>query len=284
MEQASQLIHLDYAKEQQITGKNVTIAYLDSGITMHHDFLKPHNRLILFKDFVNHRSLPYDDHGHGTHVTGIGSSSRIGVAPSSNILSLKVLNRQGNGKARNIIRCFQWILQYKDIYQIRIVNISIGMEADSTQTHSRTLLHWVNRLWDAGLIVCIAAGNLGPAKGSVTIPGISKKIITVGASDDQCQEDYSGRGPTKACIIKPDLTAPGTDILSCYGSSHYIKRSGTSMATPMVSGAIALYLEKNPAATNKMVKLKLRSSCDDLGYPPNQQGWGRINIQKLLND
>jgi serine protease AprX len=83
--------------------------------------------------------------------------------------------------------------------------------------------------------------------------------------------------------MKPDLVAPGTNILSCYSSSHYTKRSGTSMATPVVSGAIALYLEKHPTSTNKDVKLKLRSSCDDLHYPKNRQGWGRINLTKLLN-
>ena len=88
----------------------------------------------------------------------------------------------------------------------------------------------------------------------------------------------------KDCVMKPDITAPGTNILSCYSASHYIERSGTSMATPIVSGAIALYLEKHPASTNKMIKLKLRTSCDDLGLPHNQQGWGRINIQKLLQN
>lgn len=284
MEQILKLIHGDYAKEHQITGKGITIAYLDTGISMHHDFLNPYNRLIYFKDFVYQRSFPYDDNGHGTHVAGIGSSGRMGIAPASNILALKVLNRQGNGNARNIIRCFQWILRYKDTYHIRIVNISIGMESSSFQRHGAILMDWVNRLWDAGLIVCIAGGNLGPEKSSITIPGISPKIITVGSSDDEMTTNYSGRGPTIDCVIKPDITAPGTNILSCFGSSHYIKKSGTSMATPVISGAIALYLEKNPTVTNKMVKLKLRSSCDDLGYPPNQQGWGRINLEKLLRD
>jgi serine protease AprX len=284
MEQVSSLIHGDYAKNTHLSGKGITIAYLDSGISMHHDFLKPSSRLLFFKDFVNQRTSPYDDNGHGTHVTGIAASSRIGIAPASNILSLKVLNRQGNGKAQHMIRCFQWLLKYKDHYQIRIVNISIGMEADTIKNASGRIIDWVERLWDAGLIVCIAGGNFGPAKSSITIPGNSKKVITVGASDDMTANDYSGRGPTNSCIVKPDITAPGTDILSCYGSSHYIKRSGTSMATPIVSGAIALCLEKNPAMTNKMIKLKLRSSCDDLGYPRNQQGWGRLNLEKFLCD
>lgn len=283
MEQALRTINWHYAASKNITGKGITIAYLDTGISLHHDFLKPTRRVICFRDFVNLRSYPYDDNGHGTHVAGIGSSSKFGVAPASNIVALKVLNRNGTGKFKNMIRCFQWILDNKDRYKIRIVNVSIGMEDTPEKQQTTELISWVNNLWDSGLIVCISGGNLGPKPHSITIPGTSPKIITVGSSDDQYEKNYSGQGPTKNCVIKPDLIAPGTNILSCYGSSHFIKKSGTSMATPIVSGAIALYLEKYPATTNKMMKLKLRSSCDDLGYPPNKQGWGRINIQKLFN-
>lgn len=282
MEQTLRTINWNYASARNITGKGITIAYLDTGISLHHDFMKPTRRVICFRDFVNRRSYPYDDNGHGTHVAGIGSSSKFGVAPGSNIVALKVLNRNGTGKFKNMIRCFQWILNNKDTYQIRIVNVSIGMPETNDPFKTEELISWVNQLWDAGLIVCIAGGNLGPEPQSITIPGTSHKIITVGSSDDRYDKNYSGQGPTKNCVIKPDLTAPGTNILSCYGASHYIEKSGTSMATPIVSGAIALYLEQHPATTNKMMKLKLRSSCDDLGYPPNKQGWGRINIQKLL--
>jgi serine protease AprX len=283
MQQVSKIIQADAAKKQNITGKQITIAYLDTGISMHRDFLKPANRLLCFRDFVNYRTHPYDDNGHSTHVAGIGSSSRIGIAPDSNIVALKVLDHHGHGKIRNMIRCFQWILQNQNRYHIKIINISIGMDVQQNEQKTRQLLYWVNRLWDNGLIVCIAGGNLGPDSGSITIPGTSRKIITVGASDEMIHHPYSGRGPTSSCIMKPDLVAPGTNILSCYSSSHYTKRSGTSMATPVVSGAIALYLEKYPTSTNKDVKLKLRSSCDDLHYPKNRQGWGRINLTKLLN-
>lgn len=283
MKKVIQTIRWNYAKKNQITGKNITIAYLDTGITPHHDFTSPRNRILCFRDFVNHRRYPYDDHGHGTHVAGIGSSSKIGIAPDSNIVALKVLNRFGNGNCMNLIRCFQWILDHMEQYQIRIVNISIGMGEEYSAAKKEQLTRWVERLWDRGLIICISGGNMGPKQNTITTPGTSYKVITVGSSDDR-SNPYSGRGPTKDCVMKPDLTAPGTNILSCYSASHYIERSGTSMATPIVSGAIALYLEKHPASTNKMIKLKLRTSCDDLGLPHNQQGWGRINIQKLLQN
>jgi serine protease AprX len=100
--------------------------------------------------------------------------------------------------------------------------------------------------------------------------------------------DYSGRGPTASCICKPDLVAPGSNIVSCSsltrkGGNLYTRKSGTSMATPIVSGAIALLLEKEPELTNRDVKLRLLDSCDDCGMSKNQQGHGRLNVGKLLN-
>lgn len=114
------------------------------------------------------------------------------------------------------------------------------------------LVKGVNAAWDDGLVVVVAAGNHGPAPGTVTTPGISRKVITVGCSDDDREVevmgsrmvDYSGRGPTNACVCKPDLVAPGCGIISCCNEpGRYFIKSGTSMSTPLVSGAIALLLE-----------------------------------------
>ena len=283
MDRVRDVISLPYARSLSLTGKGITIAYLDTGLSLHKDFLTPSNRLLHFHDFIHQKSIPYADHEHGTHVIGIAASSLLGIAPHSSIIALKVLDAKGNGRYSHMSAAFQWLLSHKEEYQIRIVNISIGMPASSKKSYGEQLLHWVDRLWDAGLVVCIASGNDGPGPSTVTLPGTSHKIITVGSSDDFASP-YSGRGPTSQCIVKPDLLAPGTGIRSCYKTDQYIKRSGTSMATPIVSGAIALYLEKHPTSTNKMVKYKLRSSCDDLGLSPNHQGWGRINIKKLLSD
>ena len=95
--------------------------------------------------------------------------------------------------------------------------------------------------------------------------------------------DYSGRGPTGSCICKPDIVAPGASIISC--SNHrgkYTCKSGTSMATPLVSGALALLLEKKPGMSNRDVKLLLRERAVDMGLPRNQQGWGILDIGELL--
>lgn len=100
-------------------------------------------------------------------------------------------------------------------------------------------------------------------------------------------QGISGRGPTINCISKPDIVAPGNEIISCSNKMNaypYTRKSGTSMSTPLVSGGIALLLEKNPQLTNLEIKKRLRATAKDLGYPHNLQGWGLFQLQRFLND
>lgn len=242
---------------------------------------------------LNYRTEPYDDCGHGTHVAGIiggdGSASGgkySGIAPSCYLSAVKVLDRQGNGKKQDVLRGLSWICKNAKSYGIRIVNISIGTVEQEQVLHDR-LIEAVERAWDMGLVVVSAAGNMGPSAGSITAPGSSRKIITVGSSDMLVtHRSISSRGPTKECICKPDLVAPGNEIISCapsFSKKPYMKRSGTSMSTPQVSGAIALALEKNPTLTNVEIKMLLKESCRDLGFPHNLQGWGELDLDKFLS-
>lgn len=240
----------------------------------------------------------YDDNGHGTHVCGIiggdGSSSQgrlRGMAPSCQLIPVKVLDRKGNGYASDVLAGLRWIRQHKEEYQIRVVNISVGSFSRRNMSENSALVRGVNEAWDDGLVVVVAAGNMGPEKGTITTPGISRKVITVGCSDDykavnvmgSRMVNYSGRGPTSACICKPDIVAPGASITSCSRLGGYTSKSGTSMSTPIVSGAIALLLEKYPDMTNRDVKLFLKDHSTDLGLPRNQQGWGMLDVKKLLS-
>ena len=284
-----------------IDGHGVTTAVLDTGISPHPD-LK--GRIVAFGDMLYGKKRMYDDNSHGTHVAGIiagsgGLSSGLyaGIAPASQIVAVKVLDQKGEGKIRFLIEGIKAILRNRDKWQIRIVNISIGTLPHQGDEEEMELMRWVDRLWDEGLVVVTAAGNFGPRSGTVTIPGISKKVITVGASDDGNQKDrygkvgtnYSGRGPTSECVCKPDLVAPGSYIRSCNGFSQkknqkaYSVKSGTSMSAPVVSGAVALLLSKYPDMKNVEVKLRLLMSADDRGKDPNIQGRGLLNIEKLLN-
>lgn len=279
-----------------LTGRDICAAVLDTGLFPHADFT---GRIVAFADLVHGKQYPYDDNGHGTHVTGILggdgrlSSGRIqGIAPGTKLIGVKVLDEKGKGKLSTLQKGVSWILRHRKKYRIRIVNISIGTLAKS-ETEEQALLDCIMELWEAGLCVCIAAGNEGAH--AITAPGISKAAITVGSYDDEEMIDdagrqfcnYSGRGPTGVCICKPEIVAPGTNIISTSamnrtGSSAYCIKSGTSMSVPFVSGAIACLLEGNPHLTNVEVKLRLRETALDLGYPRNHQGWGALNLEALL--
>ena len=139
----------------------------------------------------------------------------------------------------------------------------------------------MEQLWTDGLIVCTSAGNNGPAPGSISAPGSSFRVITVGASDDNIpalrsniHRQYSGRGPTGCSTVKPELVAPGR--------LGYTAKTGTSMSTSLVSGAIALLLEQEPSLSNRDVKNRLHDCARRLNLPHFQQGWGLLDISRLL--
>lgn len=273
--------------EDDLTGKGIGIAFLDTGIFPHIDF---DDRILIFKDFVNHIDVPYDNNGHGTHTAGIAAGNGNcsygryrGVAPGANIISLKVLDQYGNGDKDLVLEALNWVLVYYKKYGIRIVNISVGTTEKDYHIHKK-LIDAVERVWDAGLIVVAAAGNMGPKPGSVTAPGSSRKVITVGSSDMITSAlPISGRGPTRECISKPDIVAPGDSVVSCaIRQGRYTAKSGTSMSTPKVSGGIALLLEKYPWLTNLEVKARLLDTAKDLGLPHNLQGRGLFQLDEFL--
>lgn len=270
------------------TGKGIGVCILDTGIYEHIDFT---GRIWAFYDFLAFKRRPYDDNGHGTHVAGLvagdGTASMgkyRGAAPGCGIISLKVLDRYGTGSQDDVLRALRWIRENRQQYRIRVVNISVGTTCNSKRNHAR-LLESVEQLWDEGVVVVTAAGNQGPRPGSITAPGSNKKVITVGSSDLlEGRSAISGRGPTAECVCKPDIVAPGNKIMSCVPGKPYSYgvKSGTSMSTPLVTGAIACALEKNPALTNTDIKTMLMNSADDMGLPQNLQGWGKFNRRKFL--
>ena len=295
MNQARKSIHCEDLDTMGLTGAGVGVAVLDTGIYPHEDF---ENRIMAFKDFVRRRPGPYDDNGHGTHIAamiggnGASSDGRYrGVAPGCGLIAVKVLDFRGNGFASDVLAGLRWIRENKEKYGIRVVNISVGSLSRKDMSENSVLVRGVDAAWDDGLVVVVAAGNHGPGRMTITTPGISRKVITVGCSDDYKEVevmgnrmvDYSGRGPTMACISKPDLVAPGSGIISCCNQpGQYMPKSGTRMSTPLVSGAVALLLERYPQMTNRDVKLRLIERAVDMGRPHNQQGWGLLDVGRLL--
>ncbi|WP_199872897.1 S8 family peptidase [Inediibacterium massiliense] len=280
------------------TGKGVGIAILDTGVYPHDDLVKPTNRIIGFKDFVNNRNYPYDDDGHGTHVAGIAAGSGYanekytGIAPEANIIGIKVLDETGSGSTSDILAGVQWTIDNKDKYNIKVLNMSLGSPADKSYQQD-PLAKAAAAAVNSGLTVITAAGNSGPNPSSITSPGNSPSVITVGAADDNKTTsyeddfvaDFSSRGPAIGGVSKPDLVAPGVDIMSLSNKGHssYVTHSGTSMASPMVAGTAALMYEKDPNLSPSQVKQKLLGTAVNIGDTRYAEGAGILNIRAALD-
>ena len=215
MDQAKKWIHCDGAYRLGLTGKGV-VAVLDTGIFPHRDF---ENRIVVFNDMLKRRFLPYDDNGHGTHISGIiggkglSSDGRYqGVAPECSLISVKVLDQKGNGFASDVLSGLKWVERHKQEYGIRIINISVGSFSKKGMSEDSALVRGVDAAWDAGFVVVVAAGNNGPGQHTITTPGISRKVITVGCSDDYKEVDVHHRhvshlyGLHPGNLISPEST------------------------------------------------------------------------------
>lgn len=277
-------------KGRELTGKGIGVAVLDTGIYPHLDF---DGRITAFEDVVDGRLAAYDDNSHGSHVAGIiGGDGRAsggkyaGTAVNAELIGVKILGRNGKGKTENALKGIQWVLENRERYHIRIVNISFASGKREEDEENHPLLLAVEELWMRGIVVVTAAGNNGPAECSIGVPGISRKIITVGAYDELYGKDengkikqfYSGRGCRWMPFIKPEIVAKGSRITSCNNTrTGYAVKSGSSMAAPYVTGMIARLLEKYPDMEPVDVKLRLHDRAVDLFLPQNVQGWGTID-------
>lgn len=291
--------------QDKIVTDDITVAILDTGIGLHPDF---DNRLIAFEDFVAGRQGRYDDSGHGTHVAGcVGGSGYAsrgfykGMSPACRLCVGKVLDRNGEGSIESMYRGLMWVMQNRTRYRIRVLNVSLGIGTGNEKERMAELIDLLDNVWEQGIVVVCAAGNNGPREGTISPLGSSRKVITVGCHEggyfgarrDLC-ENYSGRGSRDMLYRKPDIVAPGTDIISCNVQCRgnrrsgfhnaYTKKSGTSMATPIVSGAVALFLQKYPDVDNEEVKRKMIYSAHDLGDSWSKQGWGMLDLEEMCRE
>lgn len=273
-------------------GAGTCLAVIDTGVSPHYDLVRPFNRILCFKDFVNGRALPYDDDGHGTHVAGIAAGNGYasggkfrGSAPGAALVALKALDNEGNGTASDILAAMQWIYDHHRLYNIRVVNLSLGV-APSAYDQIDPLVIGANALVCIGLCVVVAAGNSGPEKHSITSPGISPLVLTVGSCDNQGNvPSFSSRGPAPAGQMKPDVVAPGVDIvsLSAENPKQYLAQTGTSMSSPCVAGLAADYCALHPGAHPLEVKAALmKLACPLDGVESYKQGCGRLSPDLFL--
>ena len=272
------------------------------GIAAHPDL---EGSLLLFRDFVNGQEQSYDDNGHGTHVCGIIAGSGLvsggrfqGMAPDTSIIMGKILDHKGQGSVDHLIEGLKWILELHEKQRVNIINISVGMAEIQDENKRQQIRELIRDAWKKGILIIGAAGNTGPAPGTLSTLSKLPEIIVVGCNDgdygkglESCTA-YSASGNIN--MKKPDLVAPGTGIVSCNyqwlpgkngrNRMPYIKKSGTSMATAIVTGAAALWMQQNGTESPGWLKTKLLTSCTDLGEPCYRQGWGMLNMTSFLDN
>ncbi|MEU2357464.1 S8 family serine peptidase [Streptomyces misionensis] len=267
-----------------LTGKGVTVAVLDSGADLTHPDLA--GRVSRTKSFVDGEDIE-DRLGHGTHVTstvgGSGAASdgkEQGVAPDATLAVGKVLGDQGTGSESQIIAGMEWAA--RDVHA-RIVSMSLGSTEPSDGTDP--MAQAVDSLSrETGALFVVAAGNTG-APSSIGSPGAADDALTVGAVDSADQPAYfTSAGPRHGDnALKPDLSAPGVDILAARsrltdGSGYYTSMSGTSMATPHVAGVAALLAQEHPDWTGAQLKDALMSTSTRLDVSAYTAGAGRVSV------
>lgn len=268
------------------TGAGIRVGIVDTGIDYSHPAFGngygPGHRVAGGYDFANDDADPRDDHGHGTHVAGIvggNGGGVVGVAPGVTLYAFKVLTAGGWGYESWILAGLERALDpdgdpgTDDAMQV--INLSLGSSAGNPDDPMSLAL---DHLTESGVVCCVAAGNDGSYR-SIGSPGTSRRAITVGATDKQDSiAFFSSRGPVpRTYDAKPDLMAPGVDIVSSMLGGGTIALSGTSMAAPHVTGCAALLLQLHPAWTPDDVKSALTSTAHALARTPLDRGSGRVD-------
>lgn len=302
-----------------IQGDGVTVAVVDSGITANSTDLKTGATTSRIKTTVQIGAVSgiVDDYyGHGSQVAGViagnGAQSNgayFGVAPNANLIDVKVTNDQGAGSTSDVIAGLQWIFTNRDTYNIKVVNLSLNSTIAESY-HTSALNAAVEVLWFNKITVVVSAGNAGADK--LFPPANDPFVITVGAMDDRgtttisddALASYSAYGVTSDGFVKPDLVAPGHKIVGLLASddtnlalnhpdykvtaatgARYFKMSGTSVASGVVAGAVALLLQDEPMLTPDQVKYRLMATATPLGGGSQNcaTGAGYLNIYAAVN-
>ncbi len=287
-----------------LDGTGVTVGVIDTGVDYTHPDLGgcigSNCKVVGGYDFINHDDDPMDDYGHGTHVAATIAGENdvlMGVAPGAKIYAYKVLGADGSGSNSGVISAIERSMDpnmdgdFSD--HLDIISLSLGRWGGTVNDPDAVA---IDNAVNAGVIAVVAAGNSGSDYLTLGCPGCAKKAITVAATSDYDELAYfSSRGPTADYFLKPDIAAPGVNICAaqwdswldgyhCNGDEDHISISGTSMATPHVSGVAALLLQKNPNLTPDEVKSVLMQTASDLeNYDNLETGTGRLNALKAVN-
>jgi serine protease AprX len=308
-------VRADLAWAHGYQGSGIGVAVVDSGVNWQTDLytVMGANRVTGNVRFnTDYNPTFYDNYGHGSHIAGIvGGNGRsangqyIGIAPLANIVNVKVANDDGSATTASTVAGLQWVLNNRSQYNIRVVNLSLNSAAPESY-HTSPLDAAAEILWFNGIVVIASAGNSGTA--GLYPPANDPFVITVGAVDDKgttsLNDDvvtsFSAYGTTGDGVQKPDLVAPGKNIVSLMGNTNgvipsghpgnkvgtmYFRMSGTSMSAPIVSGAVALLLEDEPNLNPDQVKYRLMATANKTwpSYSAATAGAGYLDIYAALS-
>ncbi|MFS0665603.1 S8 family serine peptidase [Bacillus mojavensis] len=257
-------IQVKQAWKEGLTGKNVKIAVIDSGIS-------PHDDLSISGGYsaVSYTSSYKDDNGHGTHVAGIIGAKHNGygidgVAPEAQIYAVKALDQNGSGDLQSLLKGIDWSIANG----MDIVNMSLGTSSDSQILHDA-----MDKAYEKGVLLVAASGNDGNGK-PVNYPAAYSSVVAVSATDQHNQlAAFSTTGN------EVEFSAPGTDITSTYLHQYYATGSGTSQATPHAAAMFALLKQRDPGNTNVQLRALMQKNIVDLGMTGRDQQFGYGLIQ-----
>ncbi len=284
---ANTQIKADQVQSSGNNGVGRKIVVLDTGYNYNHRELS--SSYLGGKDFVNNDNDPFDDNGHGTHVAGIITADGVdsnakGVAPAAGIISGKVLDASGSGYFSDVVAAIYWAVDGEDgvagtADDFNADGISISLGTAKPYVYKGfcdnvipDLTNAIKYAKDRNVLVVVAAGNSGRA--GVSLPGCISYSTTVGAVDSSSKiASFSGIGNAV------DITSPGVSLYSTWLGTSYKLASGTSMATPVVSGAVALIKSAHPEYTAAQVQDALFRTAKDLGRTglDSSYGWGLVN-------
>jgi serine protease AprX len=288
------MVHADALQGQGTRGEGVTVALIDTGLGTSADLQSDgtgNGRILAGYDAlqVDNRGVA-DLHGHGSHVASVLGGSRLshnekflGVAPNVRLVVVKAFGEDGAGTYASVIRGLDWVVQNRAQHNIKVLNLAFSAPPRSHYWQD-PLAQAVMRAWQAGITVVVAAGNGGFGPQTIGVPGNVPYVITVGAMTDRAtpllpQDDrlasFSAAGPTYEGFIKPDLVAPGGHVLGTVqpsatlaqehpesrGAGDLFTMSGTSQSAAVVSGTVALMLQRQPDLTPDQVKCRLMATA-----------------------
>lgn len=272
----------------EINGQGLTVGIIDTGVDANHPDLR--GKIAAFKDFISPRNeRPRDDHGHGSHVAGTvaggqTSGTAIGVAPSAQLKIAKGFDSSGGSEDQNLLRALQWMMEGQLLP--RVISNSWNLdnsEYKDANPDEDVFCVAIQNMTQMGVAVVFAAGNDGPDDSSIKLPAACPEAISVGATNEQDGlVFFSSRGPVRwknASFVKPEVVAPGEDVLSASPGGGYRHRSGTSMAAPHVAGLLALLFQARPQINHIELLGVLTQGAKPMGrqIPNNQSGFGRVN-------